>query len=37
MGPVAVVSQSGGFGSYILLTAIASRLRGGWYLSTGTD
>jgi acyl-CoA synthetase (NDP forming) len=37
MGPVAVVSQSGGFGSYILLKAIAGGLHVGWYLSTGNE
>jgi acetyltransferase len=37
VGPVALVSQSGGFGSYILLKAIANRLRVGWYLSTGNE
>ena len=37
MGSVAVVSQSGGFGSYILLKAITAGLRVGWYLSTGNE
>jgi acyl-CoA synthetase (NDP forming) len=37
MGPAAVVSQSGGFGSYILLKAIAGGLHVGWYLSTGNE
>ncbi len=37
MGPVAVVSQSGGFGSYILLKAITAGVRVSWYLSTGNE
>jgi len=37
LGPVAVVSQSGGFGSYILLKAITAGLRVSWYLSTGNE
>jgi acetate---CoA ligase (ADP-forming) len=37
MGPVALVSQSGGFGSFILVKAIAGGLRVGWYLSTGNE
>ncbi|HLK75525.1 MAG TPA: acetate--CoA ligase family protein [Streptosporangiaceae bacterium] len=36
-GPVAVVSQSGGFGSYILLKAITAGLHASWYLSTGNE
>ena len=36
-GPVAVVSQSGGFGSYILLKAITAGVRVSWYLSTGNE
>jgi acyl-CoA synthetase (NDP forming) len=37
LGPVAVVSQSGGFGSYILLKAITGGLHVSWYLSTGNE
>jgi len=37
LGPVAVVSQSGGFGSYILLKAITAGLKVSWYLSTGNE
>jgi len=37
LGPVAVVSQSGGFGSYILLKAITAGVRVSWYLSTGNE
>ena len=37
MGPVAVVSQSGGFGSYILLKAITAGVHVSWYLSTGNE
>jgi acetate---CoA ligase (ADP-forming) len=37
LGPVAVVSQSGGFGSYILLKAITAGLHASWYLSTGNE
>jgi acyl-CoA synthetase (NDP forming) len=37
LGPVAVVSQSGGFGSYILLKAITAGLHTSWYLSTGNE
>jgi acyl-CoA synthetase (NDP forming) len=37
LGPVAVVSQSGGFGSYILLKAITAGLQVSWYLSTGNE
>ena len=37
LGPVAVVSQSGGFGSYILLKAITAGLHVSWYLSTGNE
>ena len=36
-GPVAVVSQSGGFGAYIMLKAVAGGLHVGWYLSTGNE
>jgi acetyltransferase len=32
-----VVSQSGGFGSYILLKAITAGLHVSWYLSTGNE
>src|SRR6202035_6196890 len=37
LGPVALVSQSGGFGSYILLKAITAGLHVSWYLSTGNE
>jgi len=37
LGPVAVVSQSGGFGSYILLKAITAGVQVSWYLSTGNE
>ena len=37
LGPVAVVSQSGGFGSYILLKAITAGLHVSWYVSTGNE
>jgi len=37
LGPVAVVSQSGGFGSYILLKAITAGVHVSWYLSTGNE
>ncbi|MFD0661722.1 CoA-binding protein [Thermocatellispora tengchongensis] len=36
-GPVALVSQSGGFGSYITHKAILAGLRLGWFVSTGNE
>lgn len=36
-GPIALVSQSGGFGSYIMLKAIEGGLKVGWYMSTGNE
>jgi acetyltransferase len=36
-GPVALVSQSGGFGSFILRKAMAAELGIGWYVSTGNE
>ena len=36
-GPVALVSQSGGFGSYITTKAILAGLRLGWFVSTGNE
>jgi acyl-CoA synthetase (NDP forming) len=36
-GPVAIVSQSGGFGSYILNRAIIERARVGLFASTGNE
>lgn len=36
-GPVALVSQSGGFGSYIATKAFLAGLRLGWFVSTGNE
>lgn len=36
-GPVALVSQSGGFGSYITNKAVLTGLRLGWFVSTGNE
>lgn len=36
-GPVALVSQSGGFGSYITTKAFLAGLRLGWFVSTGNE
>lgn len=36
-GPVALVSQSGGFGSYITTKALLAGLRLGWFVSTGNE
>ncbi|HET6811396.1 MAG TPA: acetate--CoA ligase family protein [Acidimicrobiales bacterium] len=36
-GPVALVSQSGGFGSYITNKALLAGLRLGWFVSTGNE
>ncbi|MEV8635627.1 acetate--CoA ligase family protein [Streptosporangium sp. NPDC051023] len=36
-GPVALVSQSGGFGSYITNKAVLAGLRLGWFVSTGNE
>jgi acetate---CoA ligase (ADP-forming) len=36
-GPVALVSQSGGFGSYITTKALLAGLRMGWFVSTGNE
>ena len=36
-GGVALVSQSGGFGSYITTMAIRAGLRLGWFVSTGNE
>ena len=36
-GPVALVSQSGGFGSYIATKALLAGLRLGWFVSTGNE
>jgi acetyltransferase len=36
-GPVALVSQSGGFGSYITLKAMLAGLRLGFFISTGNE
>jgi len=36
-GPVALVSQSGGFGSYITNKAVLAGLRLGWFASTGNE
>jgi acyl-CoA synthetase (NDP forming) len=36
-GPVALVSQSGGFGSYIANKALLSGLKLGWFVSTGNE
>ncbi len=36
-GPVALVSQSGGFGSFIANKALLSGLRLGWFVSTGNE
>jgi acetyltransferase len=36
-GPVALVSQSGGFGSYITTKALLAGLRLGWFISTGNE
>ncbi len=36
-GPVALVSQSGGFGSYITTKAMLAGLKLGWFISTGNE
>jgi acyl-CoA synthetase (NDP forming) len=36
-GSVALVSQSGGFGSYITTKALLAGLRLGWFVSTGNE
>ncbi len=36
-GSVAVVSQSGGFGAYIVVKAVERALQVGWYVSTGNE
>ncbi|MFF5289568.1 acetate--CoA ligase family protein [Paractinoplanes globisporus] len=36
-GPVAIVSQSGGFGSFILNRAVVERARVGFFASTGNE
>jgi acetate---CoA ligase (ADP-forming) len=36
-GPVALVSQSGGFGSYITTKAMLAGLKLGWFVSTGNE
>jgi acetyltransferase len=36
-GPVALVSQSGGFGSYITTKALLAGLRLGWFITTGNE
>ncbi len=36
-GPVALISQSGGFGAYIMEKAVVGGLQVGWYLSTGNE
>jgi acetyltransferase len=36
-GPVALVSQSGGFGSYITTKAMLAGLQLGWFVSTGNE
>ena len=36
-GPVGLVSQSGGFGSYITTKALLAGLRLGWFVSTGNE
>jgi acyl-CoA synthetase (NDP forming) len=36
-GPVALVSQSGGFGSYITTKALLAGLGIGWFVSTGNE
>src|SRR5262249_51188434 len=36
-GPLALVSQSGGFGSYLLNKAFLAGLRLGWFVSTGNE
>lgn len=37
VGGVALVSQSGGFGSYITTMALRAGLRLGWFVSTGNE
>jgi acetate---CoA ligase (ADP-forming) len=37
VGPVAIVSQSGGFGSYIMNRAVAMEVRVGFFASTGNE
>jgi acyl-CoA synthetase (NDP forming) len=37
VGPVALVSQSGGFGSYIMNRAVAMEVRVGFFASTGNE
>lgn len=36
-GPVALVSQSGGFGSYIATKSVLSGVQLGWFVSTGNE
>lgn len=36
-GPVALVSQSGGFGSYITTKSLLAGLKLGWFVSTGNE
>ncbi len=36
-GPVGLVSQSGGFGSYITTKALLAGLRLGWFVTTGNE
>ncbi|MEU7004914.1 acetate--CoA ligase family protein [Nonomuraea sp. NPDC046570] len=36
-GPVALVSQSGGFGSYLTSKALLSGVRLGWFVTTGNE
>ncbi len=36
-GPIALISQSGGFGAYIMEKAVVGGLQVGWYLSTGNE
>lgn len=36
-GPVALVSQSGGFGGYMVRKALTAGLNVGWFISTGNE
>lgn len=36
-GPVALISQSGGFGSYITTKSLLAGLKLGWFVSTGNE
>ena len=36
-GPVALISQSGGFGSYLLSKGLDTGLKLGWFISTGNE